>query len=87
MESRSRGSARCRVVAVAADGRHFKLLIAIELANLDHGMKNTPWSVRNIADALPEVHALALAQIDEPGFKSGAAGSGLCELSCRKVLL
>ena len=44
-----------------ADGRHCKLLIAFELAHYRQ-VKTTPWSVRNIGDALSEIHALALAQ-------------------------
>jgi hypothetical protein len=46
---------------VEADGRHCKLLIAFELSHGGSG-KTTPWSVRNIGEALPEVEALALAQ-------------------------
>ena len=46
---------------VEADGRHCRLLIAFELAHAGQE-KTTPWSVRNIREALPEVHALALAQ-------------------------
>ncbi len=47
---------------VAADGRHCKVLIAFELSYGSGAEKTTPWSVRNIREALPEVHALALAQ-------------------------
>ena len=46
---------------VEADGRHCKILIAFELGQAGQ-VKRTPWSVRNIRDALPEVEALALAQ-------------------------
>jgi hypothetical protein len=46
---------------VAADGRHCKILIAFELS-WTGTEKTTPWTVRNISEALPEVHALALAQ-------------------------
>lgn len=45
-----------------ADGRHCKLLIAFELIIGKGAEKTTPWTVRNISEALPEVHALALAQ-------------------------
>jgi len=47
---------------VEADGRHCKLLIAFELIIGKGAEKTTPWSIRNISEALPEVHALALAQ-------------------------
>jgi len=46
---------------VEADGRHCDILISFELT-YSGTEKNTPWSVRNISEALPEVHALALAQ-------------------------
>ena len=46
---------------MAADGRHCKVLIAFELSHGKDAEKTTPWSVRNIGEALPEVHALALA--------------------------
>ena len=47
---------------MAADGRHCKVLISFELTRRAGREKNTPWTVRNIGEALPEVHALALAQ-------------------------
>jgi len=57
---------------VAADGRHCDVLIAFELSHGGSG-KTTPWSIRNISEALPEVHALALAQHEAADDKARGA--------------
>ena len=58
---------------VEADGRHCKLLIAFELIIGKGAEKTTPWSIRNISEALPEVHALALAQHEAADDKARGA--------------